>query len=452
MTKPQVLAIDDDVTWLGQIPLILEDHATVVGVPTVDEGVALLNGHFFDVIILDLNFEGDERSGSHIFSQITSVANGTNILVISGETNHRRLIEVFNAGVSKFLPKPSSTHEIRRAIQEILDERSRRSRIKSLIDSDEISLVGSSRTIEVVRDQIDKLVEAKAKDILVVGESGTGKEVVTKYIVTQSGAKNYCPIHCGAISEGLADSELFGHVKGAYTGAVSDRVGAFEAALGGFVFLDEIGEMPLSQQVKLLRVLQERTVRRVGTSAEKSVQFRMIAATNRNLNAMIAKGTFREDLFYRISKEVITLPPLRERKEDIPELVEYFIKLHHSHKNFEITQEALVQLQKHAWPGNVRELSSVVDRLVSRSEGVVRAADVALVLPELSYKQVGGRKRNVLVAERERFKQALLAANFDRDKAAEKLGLSRATYFRRAKDLGLVSKRRDREATTGLKG
>lgn len=453
MSKPQILAIDDDVTWLGQIPLMLEDEATVVCASSVNAGLDLLKSHYFDVIILDLNFEGDERAGSHIFNQIKSFANGANILVISGETDTKRLIEVFNAGVSKFLSKPSPTDEIRATISLILEERSRRSRVKSLIDADKGSLVGSSRAIGIVREQINKLIEAQAKDILILGESGTGKEVVTKYIVTQSGAKNYCPIHCGAISEGLADSELFGHIKGSFTGAHTDRVGAFEAALGSFVFLDEIGDMPLNQQVKLLRVLQERTIRRVGATNEKPVQFRMIAATNRNLTLMVGDGTFREDLFYRISKEVIHLPPLRERKEDIPELVEYFARVNHSNKSIEFTQDAFLLLQKYSWPGNVRELSAVVDRVISRSGNVIRASDVATVLPELNYRPPGNKfRKKHLVLEREKFRHALLACNYDRDKAAERLGISRATYFRRAKELGLVTERRKNLDNIGVKG
>ncbi|MCB1025882.1 MAG: sigma-54-dependent Fis family transcriptional regulator, partial [Acidobacteria bacterium] len=443
----------DDATWLEQIPLIFEDDAVVVGAPSVNAGINLLRANYFDVIVLDLNFDGDERTGSHIFNQIKATANGANILVISGETDAKRLIDVFNAGASKFLSKPSSTQEIRQTVNSILEERSRRSRIQSLIDNDKGSLVGSSRAITLVKEQIKKLIDAQAKDILILGESGTGKEIVTKYIVTQSGAKSFCPIHCGAIAETLADSELFGHVKGSFTGAHTDRVGAFEAALGGFVFLDEIGDMPLSQQVKLLRVLQERAVRRVGATVEKSVQFRMIAATNRNLSLMVENGTFREDLYYRISKEVITLPPLRERKEDIPELVDYFIRFYHSGKNIEFTQDAILLLQKHSWPGNGRELAAVVDRIVSRSGSVIRASDVALALPEVSYRPPGNRfRKKHLLLEREKFKQALLAANYDRDKAAAKLGISRATYFRRAKELGLVTERRKSLDNIGAEG
>lgn len=452
MSKAQILAIDDDTTWLGQIPMILEEEAVIVPASTVDEGIKLLSQYYFDAIILDLNFDGDERTGSNIFGQIKAVANGANIIVISGETEARRLIEVFNAGVSKFLPKPASTHEIRSAINEILEERARRFRIKSLIESEKVSLVGSSRAINEIRKTIQKLIEADAKDYLITGESGTGKDVVAKYIAAQAGAKNYCPIHCGAISESLADSELFGHTKGAFTGAIGERAGAFEAAKGGFVFLDEIGEMPPSQQVKLLRVLQERTVRRVGANEEKPVQFRVIAATNRNLATMVSSGTFREDLFYRISKEVITIPPLRERKEDIPELVEYFLKSTYSNKKFEVTHDALILLQKYSWPGNVRELGAVVDRVAARAENVIRTSDITLVLPQVSSKKIEGKKHRKLLEERVRYEQALLACNFDRDKAAEKLGVSRATYFRRARELGLVRERRDRPLSESIGG
>lgn len=447
MNLTQILAIDDDSGWLEQIPLILEDQAAVTTTPSVDGGIELLSKHYFDIIILDLNFDGDDRSGSQIFQQIKALTNGANILVISGETDHRKLIEVFNTGVSKFLSKPSSNQEIRQTIIDIMEERARKSRVKSLIESESVSLIGKSRAMQTVRDQLNEIINTQIKDILITGESGTGKEVVAKYIVSHSGAKNYCPIHCGAISDGLAESELFGHVRGAFTGATSDRAGAFEAAEGGFVFLDELGEMPQSQQVKLLRILQERRVKRVGTTMEKPVQFRTIAATNRNLQNMIKDGDFREDLYYRVSKEVIELPPLRDRKEDIPELVEYFLESSYASKKLEFTQEALILLQKYSWPGNVRELSSVVDRLAVRSQGVIRASDLSLVLPEISYKKTRSKKYSkALVVERERFKQALLSTNFDREQAAKKLGVSRATYYRRAKELGLVQDRQRRGA------
>lgn len=442
MKLPQILAIDDDIGWLEQIPLILEDEAVVVTASSVNDGIKLLSDHYFDIVILDLNFDNDERNGAEIFQQIKSLTNGATVLVISGETDHRRLIEVFNAGVSKFLSKPSSNKEIRQAIAKIIEEREIKSKIKLLIDSNETPLIGKSRAMNLVREQLDQVISAKVKDILIIGESGTGKEVVANYIVACSGAKNYSPIHCGAISDSLTESELFGHMKGAFTGAINDRAGAFEAARGGFVFLDELGEMPLNQQVKLLRVLQERKIKRVGASSEVLVNFRIIAATNRNLQDMIKNGDFREDLYYRISKEIITLPPLRDRKEDIPELVEYFLKTNYPNRNLEPTQEVLVLLQKHSWQGNVRELSSVIDRLATRFEGVIRPSDLALVLPEVSFNKSKSKKyRDELVAKREHYKQILLSTNFNREKAAEKLGISRATFYRKAKTLGLTRDR-----------
>lgn len=229
-----------------------------------------------------------------------------------------------------------------------------------------VQLIGRSPSMTRIREELAYIVESGAKDILLTGETGTGKEVVARTIATMADpAKRFVPINCGAISDGLAESELFGHVRGAFTGADRDRVSAFEAVGGGFVFLDEIGDMPTHQQSKLLRVLQERKVQRVGSLDERTVSFRCISATNANLKEAISQKRFREDLYYRIAKVELRLPALRERAEDIPELVHYFLGKHQSGDSFSIADSAMSLLQLYAWPGNVRQLQAVVDSIAS---------------------------------------------------------------------------------------
>ncbi len=252
------------------------------------------------------------------------------------------------------------------------------------------------------------------------------------------------------MSENLIQSELFGHAKGAFTGADREKKGIFEAAGGGYVFLDEIGDMPLSQQPKLLRALQERCIQRVGEVDERAVNFRTISATHIPLKEAVEEGRFREDLYFRISKEVIIVPALRERIDDLRELVSHFIS--RQSKRCTITDDAIRLLQSYGWPGNVRQLEAAVEAMAIRCDGVIRPAQVLRVLPELASLNtlqikravVGSYGMQLISQEKQRFKKAILEANGDRARAAEMLGLSRATFFRKAKEMGLVRTWRQR--------
>lgn len=448
----KVLALDDDASWLSQIPLILEDECEVTAISTIDQGIQAVNNNFYDVILLDMNFENDPRSGLDLFRVIQAADRGADVIVISGETKPERLIQIMNAGVTCFLPKPTTPATIREAVRKSLHQREMRIRaIEMQQTCSGINLIGNSLPIQNLREEIAKAVTAGIKDILLVGETGTGKEVVAKTIACQADpSKRFIPIHCGAISDSIAESELFGHVKGAFTGADREKIGAFEAAGGGFVFLDEIGDMPLNQQAKLLRVLQERKIQRVGSHNEITVNFRTISATHVNIEEAISQKKFREDLYYRLAKSQIRIPALRERLQDIPELVTHFIKGLESKKNLTITNDALEILGAYHWPGNVRQLQLVIERAASRVSGtVIREKDLFQSLPQLanlygnkSTKAIVGRfGASVLGLERERFERALLECQGNRDLAAEKLGMSRATFFRRLKELGMVKER-----------
>lgn len=450
--RPRILAIDDDSSWLEQVPIILGDGFDVDCYETIDQGLQAVEAHFYDIVLLDLNFEADSRSGLDIFRKIHSIDRETDVIVISGETDHRRLIEIFNSGVAQFVPKMSSLDEIRDAVSRALDERENRRRASEhLAQKSKTPLIGNSPQMQKLRADIARVIRAGTRDILLQGETGTGKELVAQCIAYEADpARRFVVIHCGAVSEGLAESEFFGHVKGAFTGAERERVGAFEAAGGGFVFLDEIGELPIAQQAKLLRVLQERKVQPVGTHKEKDVNFRCLAATHVNLDEAVKVGRFREDLYYRIAKDVIRIPPLRERVEDVPELIHYFIASMSKGKRPSVTPEAMRLLQSYSWPGNVRQLRAVVESLVSKSEDlVIREKDIYHALPEANAvfttaatrALVGSYGASIILNERERFEKAIIKARGNRVEAAKILGVSRATFFRRAKDLGLVRSR-----------
>lgn len=449
--KPHVLAVDDDTIWLDQIPIILEDICKTTTVIDIDSALSSIEETFFDIVILDLNFENESRTGLEVFRKIHAIDSGASVIVVSGETHPQRLIDVFNAGVDRFIAKPATPDSIRVAIREILQQReigkiaTQSARSCALTEGD--PLLGTSPGMMKLQKEFRTIVEHGVKDVLIQGETGTGKELLARLLATTSDPSGrFIPVHCGALSEGVVESELFGHVKGAFTGADRERIGAFEAASGGYIFLDEIGEMPLSQQAKILRVIQDRVVQKVGSNSERKVNFRTISATHVDLESAIGEKTFREDLYFRITKAILRIPPLRQRKEDIPLLVQQMIASS-ARKKLAFAPDAMLLLKHYRWPGNVRQLRAVIEQILIRTTGnVVREKDVIGLLPDALIKDpvslakaVIGRQGAILIAgERERFITALDAAQGDRIAAAELLGLSRATYYRRAKELGAI--------------
>ncbi len=450
---PKILAIDDDLNWLSQVPLILEDTCEVSTRSNIDDGIRAIQDTFYDVILLDLNFGNDPRTGLDVFRKIKAKDHSADVIVISGETNPTKLIQIMNAGITTFLPKPCTPDQIRISIANAVH--AKQIKLKALnLDTkgQEKILIGRSSHMRRVREQIAFIVKNGIKDVLLTGETGTGKEVIAKMIAYQADPNcRFNAVNCAAISDGLAESELFGHVRGAYTGADRDRPSVFEIVGGGFVFLDEIGDMPLTQQAKLLRVLQERQILRVGSSEAKEVNFRSISATHVNLEHAIIQKRFREDLFYRINKEIINVPALRDRKEDIIDLTHYFLAQAFPTKRLGITEEALELLMAYHWPGNVRQLQRVIESIGSHCEedSVIREADVCHGLPQVA-NVFGSRASRVLIGrygasliskERDRFEKALSAARGNRTIAADSLGMSRATFYRRATELGLIQAR-----------
>jgi Nif-specific regulatory protein len=310
----------------------------------------------------------------------------------------------------------------------------------------EHDIVGTSRLMKAVFEQIAKAAPTEAT-VLIRGESGTGKELVARALHANSlRARNpFCACNCGAIPEGLAESELFGHEKGAFTGAVARRQGLFELAHTGTLFLDEIGDLDLKCQVRLLRVLESRTLRRVGGAADVAVDVRFLAATHRDLAALVRDGRFREDLFYRLQVLEILIPPLRQRKEDIPLLAEFFLdrlRRQVGRRLEGIEEEALARLQAHAWPGNVRELRNCVERAVILGDGPrIRACDLALpAAAAVGASPSPSPATDVLPlreVERRAIVEALERCGWNRSAAAEKLGIQRSTLYEKIKTYGI---------------
>ena len=272
--KPKILALDDDLIWLEQIPLIFEGCGYEIDTfANINQGLDAVEHNFYDVVLLDINFVGDRRTGLDVFRRIASKDSELDVIVISGETEPKRLVEIMNAGITQFIPKPASMDEIRTSVMNAVNKRQYKRDSLTINASSKSLIIGQSPAMVKLRKEIAQAAKVGVRDILIQGETGTGKEVVARAIVEIADpSKRFFPVHCAAINDNLAESELFGHVKGAFTGADKDRAGVFEVAQGGYVFLDELGDMPLNQQAKLLRVLQERKVIRVGSSEEKSVK------------------------------------------------------------------------------------------------------------------------------------------------------------------------------------
>ena len=444
---PRILALDDDLTWLSQIPIIFEDHGYIIDAySNIDQGLMTIESNFYDVVLLDMNFEGDTRTGLDIFRRISAKDSEVDVIVISGETEARKLIDVMNAGITQFIPKPANAEQIRNAVDQVLKKRELRRRSIILNQSKESLIIGSSKSIIELKSEIIKAAQSGVRDILVTGESGTGKEVVARAIADLADpSKRFIPVHCAAINDGIAESELFGHVKGAFTSADRDRIGAFEAAQGGFVFLDEIGDMPLTMQSHLLRVLNDRTFYRIGGTQEVQADVRFIAATNKNLQQAIRQGTFREDLYFRLAVIPLTLPPLRERLEDVPSLVHHFLTRRDgigANTRRTLSPAALEALTRYTWPGNVRELENVLTRaLILCPEETIEPEHLSLPAPCPTPTPIGAQDppaelmmfsyhKSMEAYSHKLIEAALQRSGWNQTKAAELLGLQR-TYLTR---------------------
>jgi two-component system response regulator AtoC len=373
----RILIVDDDEALRESLELMLSAEGyEVVSAPDGEAALQRLEASSFDLVLCDLRMPGID--GMELLPQIARSAPGLTIIMMSAYGTGDLAIEAMRRGAYDYLAKPFQPAEVLLAIRKAR-ERERLRRANALLERDmsralgDRPIVAASPAMIEVLEILERAAEYKAT-VLLTGESGTGKEVLARAIHAQSTRREeaFVAINCGAIPEALLESELFGHAKGAFTGADRARRGLFLEASGGTLFLDEIGELPLALQVKLLRVLQEEEVRPVGESKSRKVDARIIAATARDLDREVAGGRFREDLFYRINVVHVAVPPLRERRNDIPLLADHFLAhfravLGKPVKAF--TDEALERLTSYAWPGNVRELENVIERAMILTSG-----------------------------------------------------------------------------------
>jgi DNA-binding NtrC family response regulator len=440
-----ILIVDDEKNTREGLGLALEDDYDVYMASGAEEAFNLMDAETFDVVLTDLRMAG--KSGLKVIDRAIKLPNRPICIMMTAYGSVETAVEAMRRGAFDFLTKPVSLEKleilIKRALQsrqieeenEVLHERLDK---KYSFDG----IVGNSPSLTDVLDKV-KLVAPSKATVLLEGETGTGKELIAQAIHQNSNRARqaFVPIHCAALAANLLESELFGHEKGAYTGATERRVGRFEAADGGTLFLDEIGEIDASTQVKLLRFLETRTFERLGSSKSIQVDVRLVCATNRNLAEMAKRGEFREDLLYRLNVITINLPPLRERKEDLPVLLNYYIN-HFADENdlppIELSAGAVDVLRNYGWPGNIRELRNFCENTVVLKRGNElteydldakyqnKESEAGLPQP-MTNSPTLSKEEN----DKRLLRNALIKSNGNRTKAAELMGISRRTLHRK---------------------
>ena len=431
--KERILIVDDSVTTLE----VLQRNLTMAGyrvftAPGVAEAIEILNGTALDLVITDLKMP--KVDGLDLVRHVRENFKDTEIMMITGYPSVEGAVNAVKTGAEEFLSKPFTDEELLSAVQRVLDKlRIRRSGHTALdqVVSVHEGFIADSRVMHRVFDAIGKAARTSAT-VLISGESGTGKELAARAIHYSSARPSapFVPVNCGGIPEALLESELFGHVKGAFTGATESRAGFFHAADGGTIFLDEVSDMSPAMQVKLLRVLQDKEICMVGSNRMRKVNVRILAATNKDLHSLVKKGLFREDLFYRLNVITIFIPPLRERGEDILLLARHFVTkfaagLGKSPPRF--SDKALQSLRNYNWPGNVRELENVIQRLVLMTDGdLIEVPDLPSLM-RFSALLKTGFTRTLAEVEAEYISNVIASVEGNKTRAAEILGIDRKT-------------------------
>lgn len=453
---PSVLIVDDEKHTREGLQQALADTYDVSIAASADEAFNLLDAQAFDVVLTDLRMPG--KSGLKVIDKALALPQRPAVLMMTAYGNIDTAVEAMKRGAVDFLTKPVNIERLEVLIQRALKTKTLEIEVQQLHERlDEkfsfSGIVGQSANLLNVLDRV-KLVAPSRATVLIDGESGTGKELIAQAIHQASPRARapFIAVHCAALSENLLESELFGHERGAFTGATERRIGRFEAAVGGTLFLDEIGEISLSTQVKLLRFLETKAIERVGGSKPIDLDVRLVAATNRQLEAMVREGKFREDLFFRLNVVRIELPPLRARPDDIPALLAHYLKVfsaENGHPPLTLEPGAIATLKAYAWPGNIRELRNFCENaVVLRRGGKLTEYDLDPKFRGLAASPDGARSTgsapasvttsgstspslSVEVNEKLLLREALIKARGNRTKAAALMGVSRRTLHRK---------------------
>ncbi|MBC7419975.1 MAG: sigma-54-dependent Fis family transcriptional regulator [Bdellovibrio sp.] len=442
-TLLNLLIVEDDHLLANSLKLMAPDAFKVYLV----QKPSLLPDHvFFHAAMVDMHLEvepGEMADGPGVIQKLTKKNPQIEVVAMSGHLDRALMEKAIHAGAQRFLAKPLLAEEVKSTLEKIEAYWALRltayegSKLKS-------KLIGSSVQVETMRKQIAQL-KMETTPILIEGETGVGKEIIANLLNQQEGSRPFVAVNCSALTETLFESEFFGHLKGSFTGADSNKIGFAEAAHGGDLFLDEIEALPLSQQAKLLRFLESGEIRKVGAKESMHIETRVIAASNIPLKKLIGEKKFREDLYFRLSSQRIEIPPLRERKDDIKEIAEHFLQLEKPKRNKTFEADAFLALQDYAWPGNVRELKRVCEQLVLTSPlPMIREHDVRKLL---SYSQASGSAEELklnqtledyLTKQEKRFIEFCLQQTKDIEKSCEILKVSKSNLYKKIKDLGIT--------------
>ncbi|MFZ5517620.1 MAG: sigma-54-dependent transcriptional regulator [Candidatus Zhuqueibacterota bacterium] len=459
---PEILIVEDNATMREAMVAIVERMG--YSCDQAENGrVALerLAANAYEFVVSDYKMEG--KNGLEILNHIKGTTPATEVLIITAYGTIELAVDVMKAGAADFITKPFSHDEFRMKVERIFQRIQERKELSRISDENAYlrqeldeqfnygDIIGQSDAMRKVYQTIDKVAQTDSS-VLIYGESGTGKELVARAIHKASPRKNkpFVRVNCGALAETLLESELFGHERGAFSGAIKRKKGRFELADGGSIFLDEIGDISANMQLKLLRVLQEKEFERVGSEETIQVDVRILAATNKNLSDLVQQGTFREDLYYRLHIIPIYLPALRERTSDIPILIDFFLARFRSEfkrQHISISRDAVEKLVSYRWPGNVRELENVIERAFVLCDGdAIRSSDLPILTSEESHKLPAdlldrfqlNLNDTLYAVEKHLLERAMQQSDGNKSQAAKILGIKTNLLYYKLEKFGMI--------------
>lgn len=443
MSATRLLVVDDEQDLLELLVRRLKRKGfDVDSADTAEDALELVKKNEYDIGVYDIRLPG--MDGIELLKETKKIQHDIEVLILTGHGTIDTAIEAMKVGAFDYITKPYNLSELELTIGKAAENKALKekndSMKKIIAQHNEFHIIGDSANFKEVLEMTRRIADSNVP-VLIEGESGTGKELFAKALHYWScrADEPFVPVNSGALPEHLLESELFGHARGAFTGASQEKKGLVEAAKGGTLFLDELGEMPLALQVKLLRFLETGEFRRVGDVRERHVTVRVVAATNRDMEKEVAEGRFREDLYYRLNVVKLTIPPLRERKSDLPALIDHFI-VRTKDPSKQLSAEALAALEKYDFPGNVRELSHLIERGVLLSKGSLIEADDLLLPKQVAASAApmdAARLCSLEEVEKVHIENALKQMNWNKTKAADVLGISVRNLYRKIDQYGL---------------
>jgi DNA-binding NtrC family response regulator len=457
--KPTILVVDDELGARQSLEVILEDDYKVLSAGNGQEALEILQKLPADLILLDVNMP--DMDGLEVLRKIKEKDEEADVIMVSALNLARKAVDAIKLGAYDYITKPYEPEDILTTVTRVMSKRNLRKELDFLRKEVEASrgfdqIISQNKRMHEIFQLVQKVAYAST-NILITGESGTGKELIARSIHRQGNRKNgpFVAINCAAIPSELMESEMFGHERGAFTGAHTRTIGKFEYANGGTLFLDEVSALRSDLQAKLLRVLQEREIERIGSNRPIKVDIRVISATNTNLEEAVSQGKFRQDLYFRLNVVPISIPPLRERREDIPLLAKHFLNKFNGAFNKKIpgfSDKALSGLNSYHWPGNIRELENLIERIVVLSPGdaTIDLKDIPLEILMDTSQDIGGLipKETGLIKIREAIEKRIIlnvleATQWNQTETAKVLKVNRNTLIQKAKQLGIQLKKTD---------